>query len=112
MHFLLWELSVSFYVFHRHTVCLVDRGFNLQLVQLVGRFWVFFLSQTAPGFQLWFYFYLSMWVVHWGLLLSCPGGLGFAPERAMCGGDTAACVAGVLAAPGTQGSWRLGQQEI
>ena len=48
MHFLLWELSVSFYVFHRHTVCLVDRGFNLQLVQLVGRFWVFFLSHTAP----------------------------------------------------------------
>ena len=27
-------------------------GFNLQLVELVGRFWVFFLSHTAPGFQL------------------------------------------------------------
>ena len=33
-------------------------GFNLQLVQLVGRFSVFFLSHTAPGFQLWFYFHL------------------------------------------------------
>ena len=29
--------------------------FNLQPVQLVGRFWVFFLSRTAAGFQLWFY---------------------------------------------------------
>ena len=42
-------------------------GFNLQLVQLVRRFWVFFLSHTAPGFQLWFYFHLCMWVVHWDL---------------------------------------------
>ena len=32
--------------------------------------------------------------------------------RARCGGDAAALVAGVLAAPGTQGSWQLGQQEI
>ena len=39
----------------------------MQLVQLVGRFCVFFLSHTAPGFKLWFYFYLYMWVVHWGL---------------------------------------------
>ena len=74
VHFLLWELSVSFYVFHRHTVCLVDRGFNLQLVQLVGLFWVFFLSHTAPGFQLWLYFHLCMWVIHWGLLLRLPWG--------------------------------------
>ena len=42
-------------------------GFNLQLVQLVGRFRVFFLSHTAPGFQLWFYSQLYMWVVHWGV---------------------------------------------
>ena len=32
--------------------------------------------------------------------------------RARCGGGAAAWVAGVLAAPGTQGSWQLGQQEI
>ena len=50
-------------------------GFNLQLVKLVGRFWVFFLSLTAPGFQLWFYFYLYIWVIHWGL----------APEAALEG---------------------------
>ena len=44
----------------------------MQLLQLVGRFWVFFLSHTAPGFQLWFYFHLCMWVVHWGFLLRLP----------------------------------------
>ena len=49
--------------------------------------------------------------------------LGIAPEaaledlglplvRATCGDAAAAWVAGVLAAPGTQGDWRLGQQEI
>ena len=47
----------------------------MQLVQLVGGFWVFFLSHTAPGFQLWFYFHLYIWVVHWGL----------APEAALEG---------------------------
>ena len=25
VHFLLWELSMTFYTFHRHSVCLVDR---------------------------------------------------------------------------------------
>ena len=39
-------------------------GFNLQIVQLLGRFWVFLLSYTASGFQLWFYFHLFVWVVH------------------------------------------------
>ena len=47
-------------------------GFILQLVQLVGKFWIFFLNHTAPWFQLWFYFYLSMWVIHWALLLRLP----------------------------------------
>ena len=41
-------------------------------MQLVGRFWVFFLSHTAPGFQLWFYFHLCKWIVHWGLPLRLP----------------------------------------
>ena len=50
----------------------------------------------------------STGVCSWG----CPGGLGFAPVRARCGGGAAAWVAGVLAAPGTQESWWLGQQEI
>ena len=33
----------------------------------MGRFWVFFLSNTAPEFQFWFYFHLYMWVIHWDL---------------------------------------------
>ena len=32
--------------------------------------------------------------------------------RARGGGGAAAWVAGILAAPGAQGGWRLGQQEI
>ena len=47
-------------------------GFNLELVQLVGRFCVFFLSHAAPGFQLWFYFHLCMRFVHGDLLLRLP----------------------------------------
>ena len=78
----------------------------------MGRFGVF-LSQTAPGFQLWFYFHLYMWVVHWELAPEASlEGLGLSPVRARCGGSAAAWVTGVLAAPGTQGGWQLGQQEI
>ena len=54
------------------------------------------------------------------LHVGCP--LGFPPEaaledlglplRATHGGDAAAWVAGVLAAPGTQGGWWLGQKGI
>ena len=87
-------------------------GFNLQLVQLVGRFWVFFLSYTAPWFQLWFYFHLCMWVVCWGLLLRLPWRTWVSPVRARYGGGAAAWVAEFLEAPDTQGSWQLGQQEI
>ena len=51
---------MSFYIFLRHRVCLVDG------VDLICRFYrVFFLSNTAPGFQLWFYFHLCMWVIPW-----------------------------------------------
>ena len=108
VHFLLWELSMDFYIFHRHRVCLVDRVDLFCNLYNWWEFWVFFLSHTAPEFQLWFYFHLYMLVCSWG----CPGGLGFAPVRASYGGGAAAWVAGVLTAPGTQGRWRLGQQEI
>ena len=50
----------------------------------------------------------STGVCCWG----CPGGLGFVPVRARYRGGTAAWVIGLLAAPGTQGSWQLRQQEI
>ena len=72
VHFLLWELSMAFCIVHRQSLPSWLCGFNLQLVQLVGRFWVLFLSHTAPGFQLWFYLLLCMWIVHRGLLLSLP----------------------------------------
>jgi len=53
-----------------------------------------------------------MWVVPWSLLLRLPWKTSACPSDGRCGGGTAAWVAGILAAPGTQGSWQLGQQEI
>ena len=47
-------------------------GFNLQFVQLVERFWVFFLRHTAPEFQLWFYFHLCKWIILRVLPLRLP----------------------------------------
>ena len=38
--------------------------------------------------------------------------LGLPPVKARYGGGAAVCIAGVLAAPGTQRCWQLGQQEI
>ena len=68
---------------------------------------------TLPlGFNLWFYFHLYMLVVHWGLAPEASlEGFGLS-VRARYGGGAAAWVTGVLAAPGTQGDWWLGQQEI
>ena len=81
-------------------------------MQLVGRFRVFFPSHSAPGFHCGFTS-TSACVSSTGVCSrDYPGGLGFAPVRARCGGGTATWVIGVLAAPGSQGSWRLGQQEI
>ena len=47
-------------------------GFNLQLVQFVGKVWVLFFSCTTSGFQLWFYLHLCMWLIHTVLLLGLP----------------------------------------
>ena len=64
---------MTFYIFHRHRVCLVDRvDLIYSLCSWLGGFWIVFLSHTAPGFQLWFYFHFWIWVVHWGLLLRLP----------------------------------------
>ena len=70
--FFVGDLSMLLYIAQTQSLLSQSCGFNLQLLQLVGRFWVFFLSHTAPGFQLWFYFHLHTWVVHWGLLLRLP----------------------------------------
>ena len=103
---------MTFFIFHRQSLPSWSCRFNPQLVQLVGRFWVLFLSHTGLGFQLWLYSHLCMWVVHWGLLLRLPWSTWVCPCGARCGGGAAAWVAGALAAPGSQGIWRLGQQEI
>ena len=68
------ELSVTVYILHRHRLCLVDQVDLTCSSTAGGKVWVFFLSRTAPEFQLWFYFHLCMWVVR-------P--LGFAPEAAL-----------------------------
>ena len=88
-----------------HRVCLVDRMDLICGLYAGGRVWVFFLSHTAPGFQLWFYFQLCMRVVHWGLLLRLPWRTWVCPSEGQCGGGSAAWVVGLLAAPGPQGSW-------
>ena len=95
---------MTFYIFHRHRVWLVDHvdlicslyswweGFgSSSLATLPLGFNCGFISTSACG--------LSTGVCSWG----CPGGLGSAPKRTRCGGGAAACVAGVLAEPGTQG---------
>ena len=38
VHFLLWELSMTFYIFHSQSLPSWSCGFNPHLVQLVGRF--------------------------------------------------------------------------
>ena len=65
-------LNVFLYIPHTWSLPSWSCGFNLLLILLVGKFWVIFISHTAHGFQLWFYFHLCMWVIHWGLLLRLP----------------------------------------
>ena len=113
VNFLLWELSTTFYIFHRHRVYLVD---CMNLIHSLYSWWEGFGSSSLTALSLDFncgFISTSTWgsstgVRSWGF----PGGLVSAPVRARCGNGAAAWVAGVLAAPGTQGSWRLGQQEI
>ena len=105
---------MAFYGVHGQGRPSWSRAFNPQLVQLVGKFWVF-LSHTAPWVSTVFFFFfphLCLWVIHWGLLLRLPWRTWVAPVRASYGGAAAAWFSGVLAAPGTQGSWWPEQQEI
>ena len=61
---------MSFYIVHGQGWPSGSHGFNPQLVQLVGKFWVF-LSHTAPWVSTVFFFFSPLPVGH-------P--LGFAPE--------------------------------
>ena len=47
-------------------------GFNVQLIQLVGRVLILFPSHSILGAQVWFYPYLDLWVIHMRLLLRPP----------------------------------------
>ena len=111
--FLLWELSMTFYVLPRPRVCLVD---HVGLICSLYSWWEAFESSSLATLPLGFncgFISTSACKSSTGVCsLGCPGGLGFAPVRASCGDATAAWVAEVLATSGIQGSWRLGQQEI
>ena len=67
---------MAFCMFHRRRVCLVD---HVDLICRLYSWWEGFgsssLATLPPGFQLWFYFRLYMWVIRWGL----------APEAALEG---------------------------
>ena len=104
---------MTFYIFHRHRVCLVD---HVDLICSLYSWWEGLGSSSLATLPLCFncsFISTSARGSSTGVSSrGCPGGPGFAPVRARCGGGAAACVAGVLAAPGTQGSWQPGQQEI
>ena len=101
------------FIYSIDTVCLVD---CVDLICSLYSWWEGFGSSSLATLPLGFncgFISTSACVSPTGVCSwGCPGGLGFAPVRARCGGGAAAWVTGALAAPGTQGSWRLGQQEI
>ena len=111
--FFLWELSMAFCIFHRHRVCLVD---HVDLIYSLYSWWEGLGSSslgTLPlGFNCGFISTSACGSSTGVCSCVCLGGLGFAPVKARWGGGAAAWVAGDMAASGTQGSWRLGQQEI
>ena len=111
--FLLWARSVFFHIHHRQTVCLVD-GMDLtcSLYSWWEGFGSFSLATLALGFSCGFISTSACGSSTGVCSRGCPIGLGFAPVRARCGGGAAAWVAGILATPGIQRSWWLGQQEI
>ena len=104
---------MTFYIFHRNKVCLVDR---VDLICRLYSWWEGFGSSSSATLPLGFncgFISTSACVSSTGVCSwSCPGGLWFAPVKARCGGGAALWVAGILVAPGTQESWQLGQQEI
>ena len=63
---------MSFYISHKHRVCLAD---CVDLIWSLYSWWeVLGTSSLAilPLGFMWFYFHLWIWVVHWGLLLRLP----------------------------------------
>ena len=100
---------MSFYIFHRRRVCLVD---HVDLICSLYSWWEGFGSSSLATLPLGFNCGFISTPACGSSTGVCSGGLEFAPVKARCGGGVAAWVSGVLAAPGTQGSWRLGQKEL
>ena len=104
---------MSFYIFRIYSVCLVD---PVDLICSLYGWWEGFGSSSLATLPLGFNCgFISTSACDWPTGVwswGCPGGLGSAPVRPRCGGGAAAWVAGALAAPGPQGGWQLGQQEI
>ena len=81
---------MTFYIFHRHRVCLVD---HMDLICSLYSWWEGFGSSSLATLPLGFYYGListstprPLGFSSWG----CPGGLGFAPVRARCGSGATA----------------------
>ena len=112
VRFLFWELSLSFCIFHRHRVGLVDHG---DLICSLYKYWEGFRSSSLGplplgfncGFTLISVCRSSTEVCSWG----CPGGLVSAPSRKGCEGGTVTWISGTLTVPGMQGSWCPQKQE-
>ena len=96
-HFLLWKLSLSFCIFHRHRVCLVH---HVDLICILSSWWKSFWFSSFTTLPLEFSRVFistsacgsSTGVCSWG----CPRGFGSAPVRTRCGG---------LQLLGSQGPW-------
>ena len=113
LHFLLWELSLPFYIFQRHRVCLVDHVvLNFSLHSYSEGFQSSSLATLPLGFNCGFISTSvcgsSTGVCSWG----CPGGFRSASVKTGCGDVAAAWIMGTLAMPCTQGSQRPLVQEI
>ena len=106
-HFHLWEHSLSTQIFHRHRVYPGDRG---DLICSLYSWWKDFPSSSLVTPSLGFSFGfiptsacgppIGVW--SWG----CLGALGSAPVRTRHRGCMTAWIAGPLAVPNVQGSWR------
>jgi len=104
---------MTFYIFHRHRVCLVD---HVDLICSLYSWWEGFGSSSLATLPLGFncgFISTSACESFIGVCSGgCTGGLESVPVRARCGGGAAVWIAGVPAAPGAQESWQLGQKEI
>ena len=99
VHFHFWASSMTFYIFHRYRVCLVD---CVNLICSLYSWWEGFESSSLATLPLGFNSGFistsvcgsSTGVCSWG----CPGGFGFAPVRARCGGSGSTRYSGELVA--------------